>query len=79
MNAAKIIIPVAIGAAIVGGAFASVPRENRHVEWPIMGAMTGIAAIISVMLLRQSGFKPPAVVDDIPGGNAQIIPFPRAA
>jgi hypothetical protein len=79
MNAAKIVIPVAVGAAIIGGAVVSVPRENRHVEWPIMGTITGIAAIVSVLLLRKSGFKPPALINDIPGGNAQIIPFPRAA
>jgi hypothetical protein len=78
MNA-KVIIPIAAGAAIVGGVFVSVPPENRRIEWPILGTLTGVTAIICAMLLYRGGFKPPALTNDIPTGNAKIIPFRRAA
>jgi len=79
MNAAKIIIPVVAGAAILGGTFISVPPENRKVEWLILGTLTGIGAIIAILLLRHDGFRPPAITQDNPAGWATIIPFRRAA
>jgi len=53
MNGLKIIIPVALGAAIVGSVFVSVPPENRRIEWPILGTLTGITAVIGIIMLRQ--------------------------
>ena len=81
MTAVKIAIaaPIVVGAVMIGSVIASVPPEDRPVQWPVFGGISVIGLIAAVILLRRSGAALPPSGNRISSTGAKIIPFARAA
>jgi hypothetical protein len=75
MSVAAIAVPIAAGAIILGATFASVPREDRAVEWPLLGGVAVLTAAVAVVLLRRGGMPFPPARKVIPEAGAVVIPM----
>jgi hypothetical protein len=79
MNGAKPIILIAVGAAVAGAVFASVPREDRAVQWPVLGMLTAGGLAIAMVLRNGSLPGPRDGMTIAPSSGGVVIPFRRPA
>jgi hypothetical protein len=53
VNAATVAVPIATGCLVVGSVFADVPREDRHVQWPVLAGVVLLGLAAAVIVLRR--------------------------
>lgn len=61
-NQALSIACIAAGALIIGHAFGSVPREERSLQWPLLGTAAAVPAAVVVARMRKGDWQ-------LPGGS----------
>jgi hypothetical protein len=72
-------VPIVVGIAILGGVLASVPPEDRAVQWPILGGLSAAGLTVAALILYHAGVATPPTGTGIRSTGAAIIPFRRAA
>ena len=79
MTDTKPIILIGVGALIIGAVFASVPREDRAVQWPVIGGVLAGGALAAAVALRKGWRPAPKNGRTVTPSGAVVIPFRRAS